>query len=119
MDELADQHKFTVSFPLWLVANDARHNSVDFFDFCARSSGGEFEFVYLFTDENLAERFIADEPICAQHRPIALKDAAILLRLLDDLERRGITHAAFDAKPRARAEVTEFARIRLAAGTTL
>jgi len=117
MDEVKNQDKFAFDFPLWLVANDARHNSVDFFDFCARATGGEFECVYLFTTQDLAERFIADEPSCAQHRPIALKDSAILLRLLDDLERRGISHAAFDAMPRAPAKVTEFARIRLAAGT--
>jgi hypothetical protein len=108
---IPDSGPFTVDLPVWTVVEVSTLNTVGF-PMCAAMGMSPFGRVQpLFTDEDLARRYI--EEIGSPDRvPFAIRDDETLLSLLQLADSSGITHVAIDtpAAPNPRGEWQRYVR---------
>jgi hypothetical protein len=121
MGDLFDQGNFILTYPLWaLLASDVLEddsNSVYSSMACGEADfdDGTKEFVVLFTDEDLRDRFAAI-PGAPNYEKVPLNDAGMLLAFLDDMEKNGCHYVGFDPSSLKNAVVIPIANIRASFG---
>jgi hypothetical protein len=91
-DELFDPDKFLVTFPLWFL----NHPKVGLKGLVGLNGPHGEKAPPLFTDKDLAERFMASAPPLAHYVLEKIADPRALLVFLDSLKTGGFTHVTFD-----------------------
>jgi hypothetical protein len=90
-----DPNAFTFSYPVWICLGVERPNAV----LTGRIKPGG-NFIYLFTDEHLAEIHIAHSGLIGRVYAAGFPSAEALAGGLRSLRGTGISHVALDVNPR-------------------
>jgi hypothetical protein len=98
MEELDfDPNKFAFSYPLWLCVGKGKGNVAGF------ALGGGRSAVAVFTDQDLAERFITASGARGQVDFVDITDAIVFAKLLTQMKANGASHVVFDDTGKASA----------------
>ncbi len=85
--------EYIVDFPVWYLVNTEHGNIMG----GTRKKGERF--VPIFSDEDLAERFVAPKPeAAALFKPVSVAGSEFV-DFLDTIEGEGFTHVSLDIKP--------------------
>jgi hypothetical protein len=104
MDDLFDPNAFTWDYPLWVafdiakMADEANHPFGAFTQGEGDYTDGRHRFLGVFTDEDLARRFVED--FCLPPHSFTPIDHEQFGGLLNDAIRRGVRYVAFDVHSR-------------------
>ena len=95
---------FALSFPLWAVLDTDifADDEKNFFSAIAKGEAyygqGDIPFVVVFTDQDLAERFV-DQPGAPPHRYVPIDNAESFAGFLKDAQDHGFAIVGFDPGP--------------------